>query len=226
MLANDERPEEAAQARGQTAPRSGDAELRRPGVTELLQRWSAGDETALTRLVPLIYDELRQLARRHLRHERDGHTLRGTALVHEAFMRMVNQRVVHLDSRAQFFGWASQVMRHILVNHARDRRAGKRGGGAAVHSLEALQDEIGQLAEQAAGPQLPDLVALDEALKSMERLEPRMAKVVELRFFGGLNVDETAQTLQISPSTVVREWAAARAWLLYELGPGAADTSR
>ena len=226
MLSNDERPGETSAEPGQPAPRSHNAPLRRAGVTELLQRWSAGDETALARLVPLIYDELRQMARRHLRHERDGHTLRGTALVHEAFMRMVNQRVVQLDSRAQFFGWASQVMRHILVNHARDRRAGKRGGGAAVHSLEALQDEIGELAHEAAGAQLPDLVALDEALTSMERLEPRMAKVVELRFFGGLNVDETAQTLQISPSTVVREWAAARAWLLYELGPGATDTGR
>jgi RNA polymerase sigma factor (TIGR02999 family) len=207
---------QAAGAHGTQAP------ARRPGVTALLRSWSAGDETALARLVPLIYDELRQLARRYLRNERDGHTLRGTALVHETFMRLVQQRVVQLESRAQFFGWASQLMRRILVNHARDRRAGKRGGGAAVHSLEALQEEIGELADSASDDRLPDLLALDEALQRMEKLDPRRSRVVELRFFGGLSVNETAEALQMSPSTVVREWATARAWLLHELGRGAA----
>ncbi|HEX6708683.1 MAG TPA: ECF-type sigma factor [Albitalea sp.] len=193
------------------------AHARLPGVTELLHRWSDGDETALARLVPLVYDELRQLARRHLRHEREGHTLRGTALVHEAFMRLVQQRRVKFDSRAQFFAWSSQLMRRILVNHARDRRAGKRGGGAAPHSLEALQEEIGELADQAGDPLL-DLLALDDALRRLEQCDPRKSRVVELRFFGGLSVDETAEALQMSSSTVVREWATARAWLLHELG--------
>jgi RNA polymerase sigma factor (TIGR02999 family) len=193
---------------------------RQQGVTELLRRWSAGDETALARLVPLIYEELRELARRHLRKERDGHTLRGTALVHETFMRMVKQRVVQLESRGQFFGWTSQLMRRILVNYARDRRAGKRGGGAPVHSLEALQEEFDELAGSDIHDRLPAVVALDDALQRMERLDPRKARVVELRFFGGLSVGETAEALEVSPSTVMREWAAARAWLLEELERG------
>jgi RNA polymerase sigma factor (TIGR02999 family) len=193
---------------------------RQPGVTELLHSWSSGDPTALARLVPLVYDELRQLARRQLRNERDGHTLRGTALVHETFMRLVEQRVVQMDSRAQFFGWVSQLMRRILVNHARDRNAGKRGGGAQAQSLEALQDEIGELADGRVADRLPDMLALDEALQRMEQMDPRRSRVVELRFFGGLSVDETAEALQISASTVVREWATARAWLLHELGCG------
>ena len=194
---------------------------RQPGVTELLQSWSQGDETALARLVPLVYDELRDLARRQLRGERHEHTLRSTALVHETFMRLVKQRVVHLDSRAQFFGWAAQLMRRILVNHARDRQAGKRGGGAQAHSLEALQEEIGEIADQAPDDRPPDVLALDEALQRMERIDPRKSRVVELRFFGGLSVEETAQALDLSPSTVTREWATARAWLLNELGAAA-----
>jgi RNA polymerase sigma factor (TIGR02999 family) len=125
---------------------------------------------------------------------------------------------VQLDSRAQFFGWASQLMRRILVSHARDRSAAKRGGGVPVQSLEAMQEEMGELAGSASDDQLPDILALDEALQRMERLDPRMGRVVELRFFGGLSVDEVAAVLQVSPSTVVREWTAARAWLLLELG--------
>jgi RNA polymerase sigma factor (TIGR02999 family) len=197
--------------------------IRQPGVTDLLRSWSAGDETSLARIVPLVYDELRQLARRHLRKERDGHTLRGTDLVHETFLRLVQQRGVQLDSRAQFFGWASQLMRRILVSHARDRGAAKRGGGVPVQSLEALQDEAGELADRAGDDPLPDILALDDALQRMERLDPRMGRVVELRFFGGLSVDEVAAVLQVSPSTVVREWTAARAWLLLELGPDASQ---
>jgi len=218
-----EEPSEEAAAMGTRRP----AHVRQPGVTELLHSWSAGDETALPRLVPLVYDELRQLARRHLRNERDGHTLRGTALVHETFMRLVKQRVVQLDSRAQFFGWVSQLMRRILVNHARDRRAGKRGGGVAAHSLEALQEEIGELAGGANSEPMPDVLALDEALQRLEHLDARKSHVVELRFFGGLSVTETAEALEMSPSTVVREWATARAWLLHELGhaPGVGPTS-
>src|SRR5947209_16843609 len=216
----DDAPEQDVAAAGAAPPRHG----RIPGVTGLLHRWSEGDERALADLVPLVYEELRHLARRHLRHERDGHTLRGTALVHETFMRLVQQRRVQLDSRAQFFAWSSQVMRRILVNHARDRRAGKRGGGAAPHSLEGLQEEIGELADQAGDP-LYDVLALNEALRRLEERDPRKSQVVELRFFGGLSVDETAEALQTSASTVVREWATARAWLLHELGRDApADT--
>ena len=197
--------------------------IRQPGVTDLLRSWSAGDGASLARIVPLVYDELRQLARRHLRNERDGHTLRGTDLVHETFLRLAQQRGVRLDSRAQFFGWASQLMRRILVSHARDRGAAKRGGGAPAQSLEALQDEVGELADRASDDALPDILALDAALQRMERFDPRMGRVVELRFFGGLSVDEVAAVLEVSPSTVVREWTAARAWLLLELGP---DPSR
>ena len=194
--------------------------IRQPGVTDLLRSWSAGDQTSLTRIVPLAYNELRRLARRHLRNERDGHTLRGTDLVHETFLRLVQQRGVQLDSRAQFFGWASQLMRRILVSHARDRSAAKRGGGVQVQSLEAMQEEMGEMAGSPSDDQLPDILALDEALQRMEQFDPRMGRVVELRFFGGLSVDEVATALQVSPSTVVREWTAARAWLLLELGPG------
>jgi RNA polymerase sigma factor (TIGR02999 family) len=216
---SDGRSEDAiGEAIGDAAPKPTPAW--KPGVTELLRSWSDGDETALARLVPLIYDELRELARGHLRNERIGHTLRATALVHETFMRMVSQRVVHLDSRGQFFGWTSQLMRRILVNHARDRRAGKRGGGAPVHSLEALQEEVGELADGVEQSRLHDVLALDEALQRMERLDSRRARVVELRFFGGLSVTETAEALQLSPATVVREWSTARAWLLHELEHG------
>lgn len=220
MPTTDRPPEEIQSVTGHDA-RLSSSRGRQPGVTELLHRWSNGDETALSRLVPLVYDELRDLARRQLRGERSEHTLRGTALVHETFMRLVKQRVVHLESRAQFFGWAAQLMRRILVNHARDRRAGKRGGGAQVHSLEALQDEIGEIDDQTSADRLSDVLALDEALHRMERIDPRKSQVVELRFFGGLSVEETAQAMDMSPSTVTREWATARAWLLGELGAAA-----
>ena len=216
---SDHRSDEAADEASPDGTRSY-SPARQPGVTELLRSLSDGDETALVRLVPLIYDELRYIARRQLRDERDGHTLRGTALVHETFLRLVKQRAVQLDSRAQFFAWASQLMRRILVNHARDRRAGKRGGGATAYSLEALQEEIGELADGAGSDRLPDILALDEALQRLEQLDPRRSRVVELRYFGGLGVNETAEALQISPSTVVREWATARAWLLHALGSG------
>ncbi len=204
------RPQAAAEATPQAAQRA-------PGVTQLLRSWSAGDPSALDRLVPLVYDELRELARRHLRRERDGHTLRRTALVHEAFLRLVEQRIVHLDSRAQFFGWVSQVMRRVLVSHARKRNAARRGGGAPAENLDALVDDIDVAASGTAADDTLDFIALDDALNRLERLDPRRSQVVELRFFGGLSVEEVAETMQMSSASVKRDWAVARAWLMDEL---------
>lgn len=191
-----------------------------PAITQLLRSWSDGDDGALDRLVPLVYDELRRMARGQMRHEREGHTLQGTGLVHEAFIRMAEQRSVQWHSRAQFFGWASKLMRRILVDHARARQAAKRGGGVPLASLDALQDEYGELAEAVqhdSDSRLLDILQLDELLQRMERLDPQQSRVVELRFFGGLGVPETAEALGVSPATVKREWATARAWLLREL---------
>lgn len=198
-----------------------------PAMTELLQRWTHGDAAALDRLLPLVYDELRQLARHHLRQERDGHTLQGTGLVHEAYLRLAQQGPVQWHSRAHFFGWASSLMRHILVDHARARNAAKRGGGQAVLSLDALQEQAtgsayaaalqARAAEEVGWREELDMVALDSALKSLEQLDARQSRVVELRFFGGLSVIETADVLEISVATVKREWSTARAWLLREL---------
>lgn len=192
------------------------------GVTQLLQRWSQGDAAALDRMLPMVYDELRRLASRHLRQERAGHTLQGTGLVHEAYLRIAQRTPMQWQSRVHFFGWASAVMRHILVDHARARQAGKRGGGMAVLSLEALEEEGSAIAGPGASQadDALDLVALDRALQRLEQLDPQQSRVVELRFFGGLSVLETAQTLHISPATVKREWATARAWLLREIGRG------
>lgn len=217
LIAHDDRDDEEGETAGADnghAPRR----IRQPGVTDLLRSWSAGDETSLTRIVPLAYNELRRLARRHLRNERDGHTLRGTDLVHETFLRLVQQRGVQLDSRAQFFGWASQLMRRILVSHARDRSAAKRGGGVPVQSLEAMQEEMGEMAGSPSDDQLPDILALDEALQRMEQFDPRMSRVVELRFFGGLELEEIGAVLEVTERTVQRDWAFARAWLARELG--------
>lgn len=207
------------------APAAADAAVVPGAVTQLLQSWSQGDEAAFNRLVPLVYDELRRLAHRHLRRERTGHTLEGTGLVHEAFIRLAQQGPVRWESRAHFFGWASTLMRHILVDHARSRQAHKRGGGMPVQSLDALQDGsdthssvLQVAATQDTAEELLDLIALDHALKRLEALDAQQSRVVELRFFAGLSVDETAETLQISPATVKREWATARAWLLRALG--------
>jgi len=195
-----------------------------PGaVTQLLHSWSQGDGAALDQLLPLVYDELRHLARRHLRHERENHTLEGTGLVHEAFIRLSQQVPLRWESRAHFYGWASALMRHILIDHARSRQAAKRGAGMVVQSLDALQDATGgqggvQIAEPDSEAELMDLLALDHALQRLEQLDAQQSRVVELRFFGGLSVIETAQALQISQATVKREWATARAWLLRELG--------
>lgn len=197
-------------------------------VTQLLQRWSQGDAQAFERVLPLVYGELRRLASRHLRQERSDHTLQGTGLVHEAYLRLAESSHLQWESRGHFFGWASVLMRHILVDHARAHQASKRGGDAQVFHLG--MDDDGGAVPEALGASQPDdsldLIALDRALQRLEQLDPQQGQVVELRFFGGLSVVETAQALHISPATVKREWATARAWLLRELGMATHGTRR
>jgi RNA polymerase sigma factor (TIGR02999 family) len=192
------------------------AEVTSRDITGLLIDWSAGNEGALQSLLPLVYEELRQIAGRHLRRENAGHTLQQTALVHEAFIHLVDQHRVDMRCRAQFFGLASQIKRNILVDHARRQRARKRGGDAVRVGL----DEGGELAAGAVGSlqaQSPDLSDIDHALKRLEQLDPRLGKIVELRFFGGLSIEDTAEVLGISPATVKRDWMSARAWLQREV---------
>jgi RNA polymerase sigma factor (TIGR02999 family) len=174
-------------------------------VTDLLNDWSNGDQEALNRLVPLVYDELHRLASRHLRHERIGHTLQTTALVHEAYLKLVDQKTANWQNRVQFFAAAAKVMRHILVDYARSRGAFKRGGGYCRMSL----DEGAISAKE----QDADLLVLNEALNDLAEIDPQQSRVVELRVFGGLTVEDTAEALGISPRTVKREWSMAKAWL-------------
>jgi RNA polymerase sigma factor (TIGR02999 family) len=180
-----------------------------PEVTALLRDWSGGDRAALERLMPLVYAELRKVAAGYLKSERPDHTLQPTALVHEAYLRLVDQRGVNWQNRAHFFGIAAQMMRRILVDHARRRQAAKRD--APVFRLET--------AGGAGAEKDPELLALDVALEGLEALDPRQARIVELRFFGGLTVEETAEVAGISPATVKREWQTARAWLAREIRP-------
>lgn len=179
-------------------------------ITELLIAWERGDDEALRRLAPLVYDDLRAIAAAQLRGERPDHTLQPTALVHEAYLRLSEQRRRQWKERRQFYAVASRLMRQVLVDHARARRAAKRGG-------EATRIEVTSLGEIPAPPEVFDVLPLDEALTRLSALQPRLAKVVELRFFGGLEVDETAALLDCSPRTVKRDWALARAWLIREL---------
>jgi RNA polymerase sigma-70 factor, ECF subfamily len=179
-------------------------------LTALLIEWSQGDRTALERLLPLIYDECRRIASRQLRHEHREHTLDPTALVHEAYLRLVGQRHASWESRAQFFGVVAQVMRRILVDYARARYAKKRGGSAVLISLEAA-------AEDSPDPQVGDIVAIDEALERLAARDPDQVRIIELRFFAGLSVEETAHVLDRSPRTIKREWRLAKAWLYREL---------
>lgn len=178
-------------------------------VTALLKDWSGGDRQALERLMPLVYDELRKLASSYLRVERPDHTLQPTALVHEAFLRLVDQRSVDWANRAHFFGIAAQMMRRILVDHARKRHAAKRD--ASQYRVDTL------MADEPESDQGPELLALDRALGGLEQLDPRQARIVELRFFAGLSVEETAEVVAISTATVKREWRTARAWLKREI---------
>ena len=179
--------------------------LSKPNVTELLQEWQQGDREALDRLTPLVYDELRRIAHAYVQRERSGHTLETTALVNEAYLRLAGGQNVNWQNRAHFFAVTAQVMRHILIDHARKRHYMKRGGEAQQVSL----DEASAMTEVRAS----ELVALDEALDELAKLDPRKSRVVELRYFGGLSLEETADVLEISMMTVRRDWRAAKAWL-------------
>ncbi|NNF58542.1 MAG: sigma-70 family RNA polymerase sigma factor [Rhodothermaceae bacterium] len=181
-----------------------------PEVTQLLHQWQQGDEAALDALVPLVYDELRRQAHRHMQHERDDHTLSTTALVHEAFLNLAGEVDVAWQDRTHFFAIASRVMRRVLIWYARRRNAAKRGGGRAPVSL----DEAVVLSDS----RVEELLALDQALAQLEAMDERLCRVVECRHFGGLSVQETAEALSISPATVKRDWQTARAWLRRELG--------
>jgi RNA polymerase sigma factor (TIGR02999 family) len=180
-------------------------------VTGLLLAWGRGDQSAADRLVPAVYDELRRHAERAMRREGVEHTLQATALVHESYLRLVDQRRVEWRNRAHFFAIASTVMRRILVDHARARLTAKRGGGAVPVSLAGAEPATPEGTDEA------DLLALHEALEKLAALDPDQARLVELRYFGGLTIEETAEALSVSPATVKREWAVARAWLRREL---------
>lgn len=178
-------------------------------VTSLLIRWRGGDRAALDALTPLVYDELRRLARSYLRRERSDHTLEGTALVHEAYLRLVDQRSVEWQSRNHFFALAAELIRRILVDHARARIAGKRGGGSEKLSLdEALTP---------ATEKDLNIASLDDALKTLAETDPLQSRIVELRYFGGLTIEETADAVQLSPATVKRSWTLAKAFLKREM---------
>jgi RNA polymerase sigma-70 factor, ECF subfamily len=180
-------------------------------ITELLLKWGDGDQTALDQLMPFVYDDLRRLARSYLRWRGNRHSMQPTALVNEAYLRLVNQRQVDWRNRAQFFGLAAKLMRNLLVDYVRERRAAKRGGGQYNLSLTYVDQ-----AERRAQSEI-DLIALDEALNRLSALSARQSRIIELRFFGGLTIPETAEALGISHATVEREWNAARAWLYSEL---------
>ena len=179
-------------------------------VTALLGEWSRGNRTALTQLLPVVYAELRRVAARQLRNERADHTLQPTALVHEVYMRLVGQRQVDWHDRAHFFGVAAQVMRRILIDHARRHGASKRGDGVGAVPIDEARDVA------ASPPEVPFL-ALDHSLDRLEKIDPQLAKIVELRVFGGLTIEEAARVLTVSPSTAKRDWRAAKAWLTRDL---------
>jgi RNA polymerase sigma-70 factor (ECF subfamily) len=180
-----------------------------PDVTILLQAWSEGDQSALEKLTPLIYDELKRLARGYMSREQASPTLETGALLNEAFLRLVHWKTARWQNRSHFYGLAAQIMRRVLVDHARSRSYQKRGGSARPVSL----DEALVMSPERS----PDIVALDEALERLAGFDERKSKVVELRFFGGLSVEETAEVLQVSPFTVIRDWNLAKAWLHHEL---------
>jgi RNA polymerase sigma factor (TIGR02999 family) len=174
-------------------------------VTQLLVAWGSGDQGARDELMPLVYEELRRLAHQYIRRERPGHTLQTSALLNEAYLRLVDQKNIHWQDRAHFFGIAARLMRQVLVDYARKRGYAKRGGDAHRVPLDEAMIVSG---ERAA-----DVVALDDALKSLAEIDPRQSQIVELRFFGGLSIEETAEVLAVSPGTVMRDWTLAKAWL-------------
>ena len=180
-------------------------------VTRLLIDWGNGDQAALDELIPLVYDELRRLARRYMRRESQDHTLQTSALVNEAYLRLVDQRSVQWQNRAHFFGVAAQMMRRILVDHARSRLRAKRGGGAQMVSLA---DEAVMYQEVA------EVIALDDALNNLAELDPRKSQIVEMKFFGGLTNEEVAEVLKVTTRTVEREWRKAKAWLHHAINKG------
>jgi RNA polymerase sigma-70 factor (ECF subfamily) len=188
------------------------------GPTELLRAWNEGDGSALDKLIPLVYDELYRLARRYMRRERPDHTLQATSLVNEAYVRLIDVNRIEWRNRTHFLALAAQMMRRILVDFARNRHRQKRGGSAVQVSLDDVQ-ELPDSKEH-------DLVALSDALSGLATFDSRMSQVVELRFFGGLTVDETADVLSVSPETVMRDWKTAKAWLLREIRRGQATASR
>ena len=183
-------------------------------VTRLLIDWGNGDQAALDELMPLVYDELRRLASRYMRRESQGHTLQASALVNEAYLRLVDQKSVQWQNRAHFFGVAAQLMRRILVDHARSRLRAKRGGGAQMVSLV----ESGATSEEVA-----EVIALDVALKDLAEMDPRKSQIVEMKFFGGLTTEEMAEVLKVTSRTVEREWRKAKAWLNRALKQGATN---
>jgi RNA polymerase sigma factor (TIGR02999 family) len=183
-----------------------------PDITRLLVNWGRGDKSALDEMTPFLYEELRRLARRFLAAERDDHTLEPTALVHEAYLRLVDQRQVDWRNRAQFLGLAASMMRRILINHAQAHHAAKRGGHAGKVSLD---DALGVFTQ----PHL-DVLELNRSLEELGRVDGQQARVVELRYFGGLSIEETAEVMGISPATVKREWGTARLWLLQQMQGG------
>lgn len=183
-----------------------------PELTRLLAEWAGGDDAALEQLTPLVYAELRRIAGRQLRREEDGHTLQPTALVHEAFVRLCGTERASWQNRAHFFAVCAQIMRHVLTDHARAHLRAKRGAGAVHVPLDA--------AETVLQGQAVDHAALDDALRGLEAIDPRKGRIVELRYFVGLGIDETAGVLNISPMTVRREWTRAKAWLYRELAAG------
>ncbi|HKW62859.1 MAG TPA: sigma-70 family RNA polymerase sigma factor [Candidatus Acidoferrum sp.] len=184
-------------------------ELPSQPVSALLGKWRAGDQEALQVLIPLVYEELRRIAQHHLRRERPDHTLQSTALVHEAYLRLNKQGPAEVENRAHFLAVASQLMRQILVDHARKHRAAKRGGGLKLELQDAMAVQNARNV---------DLIALDHALNELARLDPQQSRIVEMRFFGGLSIEDTAEVIGVSRTTVKREWATARAWLLREMG--------
>jgi RNA polymerase sigma factor (TIGR02999 family) len=186
----------------------------RSDVTQLLDAWSEGDKEAFDRLVPLVVDDLRKMARAQLARETPGHTLEATGLVNELYLKLVGRRSVHWQSRNQFFGTMSQIMRRILVDHARHRAALKKGGNA----IRVTFDHALGVADGKAGTEGIDIIELDSALQKLAAVDARQARIVELRYFGGLTLEETGSTLEVSTMTIKREWRTARLWLLHELG--------
>ena len=189
-------------------------------VTQLLADWGKGDRSALDKLLPLVHAELRKIARRQISQERLGHTLQATALINEAYLKLLGQEGFEWHNRAHFFAVCAQIMRHILIDHARAHAREKRGGGAIRVSLHDADAAV------MAGEKAEYLIALEDALRSLERVDPQKGRIVELRYFGGLSIEETAEVLNISPRTVRREWQRSKAWLYRMITEGNADETR